>query len=849
MKNNRFFVINHDLSKNMNDQVFYYTRIIHKDKTSNDENSKSYPYYPFYLTFKPYRIDFNYYGPSPDFKKDVDAYQELKHNTIFSLPLSFDYSVNDRLTTKLVELFDEESKFDKCYQYNPDLDFKTENSEVIYSYNCLKNSDDDCSLPDRSVSKNRISHRILFLDFLFDFNEIKKMYNDFTYCSFFDEIETRLRQNDFFNALATKYSYYYNHQRLAELASDNGGQDNLIFIQTQINRFNQAANKKTFREECLTLIPEFSPLTSLEETKLKSLLKKHRIRSCFDYFQLFFRDKNWDKPQVKSAIFNEFISEYRLKLKRDNSRFNVELQKYAEVKDQWIRILEKNSSSAFVLPKNKWWKHFETELEDIYFVKNATSRISLLEKDEINRIETAKWFSNRFDVLKSFLLILGQPFGKKKLTQKSINFQILCMLHVYFGALLIITCGLLYWGTKNLSSVILYFSFSNIGLILLLTILFFFSGIVNNIIHKKTGHYKLSIRTAGFFLPRLLMAIISGWLFLAIAGEELWKFELDMRFSTILEISAGLLILMIFFLYLEIWKINPKSWRSAFSRAITMIYIGLMYSFIFGFFIMIFTSKKIIERSDLMEKFAYDVLASTDSAIHKEKRKFIIDHPKYFIDSLNKEEHFTSMIKFKKWISDSIYYNNFVEERLLILSHQKWNSVIKKQYELLANLDLLDSRKLGSIFLDSISNSNNISVEGQRKLLDDLYPIQNKSNNIIKDRIIYQLNDILNIRIEAFHEINNSLINFSYSKPLFDHYLIADFLTNVKYSDDLEIPLVQKVKLPFINNRNEKNIDISEEDKKIIIFPGYLILNSFLALFVGVFLQMIFDKKNIAEPL
>ncbi|MDF1546704.1 MAG: hypothetical protein P1P88_02705, partial [Bacteroidales bacterium] len=309
MKNNRFFIINHDLSNNTNDQVFYYTRIVHKEKAQEDDNSKDYPYYPFYLTFKPYRIDFNYYGPSPGYVKEEDVYQELKHNTIFSLPLSFDYSVNDRLTTKLIELFDEESKFDTCYIFNPNYDFCAENPEPVFSYNYMRTLEGNSILPNIEEHRTRISHCILFLDFLFDFNEVKKKYNDYTYCSFFDEIETRLRQNDFFNALATKYSYYYNQQRLAEIADENNGTEFLNSIQKRTNKFNKVINNEKFKEKCLEFIPEYSPITSFDETRLERLFQKYKIAFCFGFLLNFLNSKIWNGLQEKKNVLNEFISE------------------------------------------------------------------------------------------------------------------------------------------------------------------------------------------------------------------------------------------------------------------------------------------------------------------------------------------------------------------------------------------------------------------------------------------------------------------------------------------------------------------------------------------------------------
>lgn len=850
MKHNRFFIINHELSRNTNDQVFYYTRIVLKSD-DGDKESMGNLYYPFYLTFKPFQVDFNYYGPNPDVKPKEAGFAELVHKTIFSLPLSFDYTVNDRLTDRLIELYDEESSFDNHYEYNHDFDFRKEKEapsdtkspeKHVFSYNRHYDIDSDCyNLPFRSAPVNRIRHRTILLDFLFDFNEVKKKYNDFSYCSFFDEVETRLRQNDFFNALATKYSYYYNHERLIETAIENHGQDSLISFQKKIQKFDSEFQQEAFRNNLLTLLPEFSPVTSFEVMQVNKLLKKNRIGFCFDDISAYFEGQYWSTPGEKNTILDNFVSEYRRNLIQENARIHVELRKYADVKDKWIRILEKTSSSAFILPKYKWWKHFETELENVYFERNGTSRINVLNKDEYNRIETAKWYSNRYDIIKSILLILNHPFGRKHKAQRTINFEIGSLILVYFSLVAIITLLLKSIAPQeiiSLSAWIVYFSFSNTAIIILFTAYFFIKGIVNHAIHKKSDHYKLSIRSAGFFLPGLLMAIVSGWLFLALTGEELWKFELDMRFKTILIISGGALLIMILFLYLEVWKVNPKSWRSALSRALTIIYIGLMYSFIVGFFIMLFTSRKIIERSDLLEKFAYNVIASSDSIPRSAKEIEIKDYPRYVDNDKNNLYHFTSVSKFKQWVSDSLYFKNFIKNDLSTIGQEKWNLALKEQHLLVSYLYKAEKENPDEIFIDSLINLIYSTNEGKISLfLDESISLESKYDS---GTVLLHVNKILNLRKEAIQEIGNNLVDFNYSKPLIDDYLYVDFLSNVQHDSDMNIPIVQMIHVPFYHDK---------EDVGIAIFPGYLVLNSFLALFVGVFLQMMFDKKKIAEPL
>lgn len=839
MRHNRFFIINHDLSNNTNDQVFYYTRIVLY--RNDDENPKGYPYYPFYLTFKPFRVDFNYYGPSPDFYQENDFYQELKHKIIFSLPLSHDYSVNDRLTTKLIDIYDEESNFDHCYGYNANLDFriksknpndKNESEEPIFSYNLLNLSKVDQNLPRKQAKTNRISHRTILLDFLFDFNEVKKSYNNFCYCSYFDEIETRLRQNDFFNSLATKYSYYYNHERISEIAADNKGKNDLNSIQKQINKFNKTVIKRGFRKSFEDILPEFSPITSAEEYKLARLLKTHNIRGCYDSLLLFFEKETWNNKENKIDIYDNFVSTYRSKLKTNNARVGIELKKYASIKDQWIRLLEKSNASSFILPINKWWEHFEIEVENIYFKRNSTSRILIRDRDEINRIETAKWFSNRYDVLKSFLLVLSHPFGKMKLTQQSINFQIGSMLFVYFSFLTLI----FFWFRtfeehNNISSKLIYFSFSNIVLIISLTVLFFFSGIINNIIHKKSTHNKLSIRTAGFFLPRLLMAIVSGWLFLALAGEELWKFELDMRFTYVLKISAGILIIMSFFLYLEILKVNPKSWISAFSRALTILYIGLVYSFIVGFFVIVFTSQKIIERSDILEKYAYNIISQNSHALDNTTNNF----PQFTTKALKKKP-FGSLLTFRNKIVDSLYQVNFSDDSLSKYQTKNWDVLLTNLLNLFRYIETHTSTKndVSLIKINAICNLDAFDMD-VGLITDSIIKSISNNNSRKIDKI--KIKDLVKNLVKSKKEITQNLNDID-PKPLLDRYIYLDLLTTLNYKNS--VCLVEKVRVPFLNKK---------ENDLVHIFPAYLVLNSFLALFIGVFLQLIFDKKNIAEPL
>jgi len=875
MNYNRFFIINHDLSKSTNDQVFYYNRVV-LDQTVQS-GSGDYPLYPFYITFKPYRIDFCYYGPKVVSNTNSYGLPELEHKVIFSLSLSFDYSVNDLLTGQLVDLFDAEFSYSKIYKFNKSFDFQ-EKGSAVFSYNNLEKALTTIQLPRRGYEGNRIRLRVMLLDFLFDLNEVKKKYNDFNYCPFFDEIETRLRQNDFFNAIATKFSYYYNLDRLQELSNDNEGVQYLDNYKEKSKKLNRLSQDSIFIGKLCSLVPERFPVTSLDEPSIRDLIHKEGIGFTYNELLDYLDSRMWEDESEKRHWIEEFFAEYRQKYEDDHSRLKIELNKFIDVRNKWIKILHKTNTPSYILTDYKWWKHFEEELEIVSFENNISAHLKFLKKDDVNRNETAKWYSNRYEVIKSLLLVLRLPFSNGSNVKASLLQKSYLLLAVYIAIIFCFYQLIKVWTLishgfndliSNTSTKLVYFSLAHVALALCLLLYFIYQGILNHVKHKKVLHNSISIRTAGFFMPRLAMAIISGWLLLVLAGEELWKFELDLRPRHYILLSGGLLFLMYLLLYLEVVKINPKTVRSAWVRTLMIIYIGLVYSFIIGFVVMMITGRKVIERSDILEKYAYNVISNNSTyafANSKKRLNLPVFKPDLsnYQDTLN-VSHFKDLKDFKRWLSDQYGYGMFVNDSLYHLVAQKWQNVYRDQMKLYHFLDTIQT----SYNRDSLVSIISLIDNREYLKITCLDTFKKRNNNFYKeiplvneDTLARRVLDILDSRMEAVREVNNQLLTFSFPRPQFDHYLYVDFLEHVRYDDsswwgiDTHICLVELVVVPALIEKEYKadGEPVAKEsdincNNSVIIFPGYYILNSVLALFIGVFLQMIFEKKNVVEPI
>jgi hypothetical protein len=131
-------------------------------------------------------------------------------------------------------------------------------------------------------------------------------------------------------------------------------------------------------------------------------------------------------------------------------------------------------------------------------------------------------------------------------------------------------------------------NFSKYGLLVSILL---FSCISLLVFFSLTIRFHLKV-VPGIFLPRLVIAIVSGWV-LFLTGEELMKIDLDISAGNLCWLFAVVTIITVVFMAFEINNYAPAmGLRKVLGRSLLVCSIGFIVSYAFGFWIMSYVTKK-----------------------------------------------------------------------------------------------------------------------------------------------------------------------------------------------------------------------------------------------------------------
>lgn len=293
---------------------------------------------------------------------------------------------------------------------------------------------------------------------------------------------------------------------------------------------------------------------------------------------------------------------------------------FSRAEQVWVEtIADARASRCFY--ESEWFDSVETEMDRIYLPGTASGR-----RDEYGENEREKRLSkscNNF--LGSFELQQDGTEKSKKLqsslgavkkrvrdTAKSASnwyiqkYSFSGTLKIWYGAnylvggLLLLLFALTVCVSlavppdmfRSPMSDLISFAFAIIfGAGILLTL----SAVVSN------RRYLTTIGLVNVLMPRLFSSIVAGWFTLAI-GEDIFKGFFDRFFQPFP--AAIMFVILCVFVYYEISKINPYVGvlRRA-SRSLILLVIAFIYSYIVGFLVIAFFGEKYLERSDYLDRF------------------------------------------------------------------------------------------------------------------------------------------------------------------------------------------------------------------------------------------------------
>ncbi len=304
---------------------------------------------------------------------------------------------------------------------------------------------------------------------------------------------------------------------------------------------------------------------------------------------------------------------------------------------------------------------------------------------------------------------------------------------------------------------------------ILLPILFYIRGY---------GKYILKL-IPGIFLPRLMIAIISGWL-VFFSAEELLKIDLNIGTGILLLISISILVLTIVFMIFEINNYAPAmKFRNIFYRSLVVCGLAFVVSYTFGFYTMSYINKK---------------LMSIDS--------FVVNEADFFEDYGKREKEHRVWLKQADSIKRILQSNKELDKKNTI-SFTKLKSISLSKIQLFKKHDSTLIAHI-KILNDSIKSFDKTKKEREALIL--LCNDVNDAQNDVKSENYYFYQ-----HLEKGKKAN---VNKQYLYPrVYDIY----------------VPLNGKV--------------------KIVSFPNMLLTRALLAMFLGIFLQLVIQDKTITEPI
>ncbi len=116
-------------------------------------------------------------------------------------------------------------------------------------------------------------------------------------------------------------------------------------------------------------------------------------------------------------------------------------------------------------------------------------------------------------------------------------------------------------------------------------------------------------------MPKLLMAIISGWIIL-LTAEEIWKSVFDLPLRSSLWVVISLLLVMFIYISIDMQKIKPRiSSIEIFKRTVVLIAFGIFYSNIIGLIMISLSSERMLARSGYMYNYFSEIVDDNKKTI------------------------------------------------------------------------------------------------------------------------------------------------------------------------------------------------------------------------------------------
>ncbi|MBK9641975.1 MAG: hypothetical protein IPO72_12035 [Saprospiraceae bacterium] len=306
----------------------------------------------------------------------------------------------------------------------------------------------------------------------------------------------------------------------------------------------------------------------------------------------------------------------------------------------------------------------------------------------------------------------------------------------------------------------------------------------------------------------MIIAIFSGWL-VYLTGEELMKIDLKINGLILTFLAIGLVCITVLFMVFEINNYAPgMGWRRVIKRSILVCGLAFIVSYSFGFWIMTHVSEKYM---------AIDNFLIDQSELSKDykKRKDDIEHSITTLDSYVNKLHTVR----SKMVRDSILIT-------------PWKDILNFEIDTIAVLSRIDTsshissnREIRKLINDEIMQVKSI-VKDTREILVK----NNEKGKVLFDSLIYKINNLL---------LNNNKFDIFLNKSL--NQLVLEHIAND--------PLFESNKTLYYTRSYQLNPFCNVNCIKVVAFPSMIFSRALIAMFIGIFLQLIIQDKSITEPI
>lgn len=288
--------------------------------------------------------------------------------------------------------------------------------------------------------------------------------------------------------------------------------------------------------------------------------------------------------------------------------------------------------------------------------------------------------------------------------------------------------------------------------------------------------------------PRLLASIAAAWLTIALS-EDLYKAFFDFDLLRNWWVSSFLLIFILVFVIYEVNKIVPRISRERiFFRSLELMIISFAISLLVGLAVINFTGERMLMRSGVLPEFYRDNIIVRSDINGEGKPIFALNFDRIEEDSV-------------RW-NDSIIMNVYTHSPY----GQQDNEILREKSEKLPFLD----GEMSKVAIYAFANT-----EYEKEYVDRIATVYKNIDSLEKTKNSIYISDTIKGKFLLRHE--NDL-------------LFKDLLEYVEYDGHRSIATIHEL-----------------ANFKFFILHDFLVQFAIIAMFIGVFINMIFEEKNVTE--